>query len=1645
MDRSLRVRSFCIALGLSLLGALGSTAQEHPNIAKGLAAGSTDIDSVNPFNGNLTIQLPVGQSYPVNAGLSYQLNLVYNSQVWENKTSDDTTQTIPARAANAGLGWSLHLGRLNPPQLDLSSSPSPDFYRNTYMAADGSTHTFYPTLHEGETATSGVEYSRDGSYLRLKTASRQVEFPDGTVYTFNSLTDGYLTRMQDPFGNFVQVDYQDCSPGCSAVTPSLAHRWQITDSLGRVHRIDLRDTSQANQPRVVTQVDLQTFGGTRALYKLLYNDSTDDQSTTGTPVALTGCGSSDNYQAWLLTRLVLPDGSIYDMPKAAYYAFNVPGDSSNPCKTGLINRLRLPTQGLIEWDYRLYKFPTDSTRWAVWQKTTGVSRRNLLNAASTSVGQWTYDTALSGGTSAHEKLLSNTLTDPLGNRTVHYFSVCVSNCTDPEGVYEYGLPVGRDAGNDGTGRFLSTQIFNSASTLLRSTYVRYEHDTPGAGTTAQERGRLDQRLASQRTQFNDDPSATYADMTSSDFDGLGHYRHQDANGNFPGTNVHSNHVHFNSSAGTYGQPGYVPWPSASPWVLNTYLFSWDQESGKTQYRIPCFEASTGFLQRYRVLKNSGATENANDLLQVFQHDTAGNLTVESNYGGDTQTLASNVCGMTLPGSAVYQRTHSYSGGVRSKTTVTVGTALNLLDLTVDSSTGLPSASRDAAGKQTGMTFDTLGRLTTIDPTDDLLTTYTYCTATSTSPCTAGVRAQAIVARKATVTGTEVTATRSRYDDWGRLISEEERMPPSGTYQGKTITYNALGWQTYVSEQGSGNGTSFLSFDAFGRPLTIRPPDGGSHDVTLAYQGTRQVQRTVKVATSTTAETNTFNTEIYDRFNRLYEVTEPNNTKTRYDYDVGGRLVKVCQGATGVGTNTCGQQRLFTYDLRGFLLSEQLPEKGTAGNGTVSYFSYDARGHALRSVNGDSQRDLTFTFDQAERMTQVQETTGLQRVLKTFTFATSNLTDANGTDWRKGKMTSASRFNYVGTPFNATAEVRDTFAYRGVEGRTSEQDRQLVFNGGDEEKFITSYTYDGLGLVSTIAYPDCVAGDCPTSDTPRTVSYTYSYGRLATVPGYTGTAGGVSEITYYPNGQLNQVPHSNGVLFSQQNDSAGMVRPGGMTAVNAAATTLWSSGAYGYDGAGNIKAIGTETYVYDSLGRVVQGNLPGSSQSYSYDNFGNIQSVTTGTSLVNTPTSTATNHLTGGGYDAAGNLISWNGNTYQYDAFSQLVHYTSGSEDWIYIYGPDDERLWSYRTAGNGSIWTLRDLDGQVLRQYDAHLGWTNYEDYIYRDGDLLANFLSSGQRRNFDLDHLGSVRLVTNLAGNQTGFHSYYPFGQELTALQEGDRMKFAGQERDLASLAGDGDDLDDMHARHYNPLQGRFLSTDPVRGTANLPQSFNLYAYVRDNPLSLIDPDGLEPIDECFDDACLGSIGVIADGGGRATGIGGSVAEDPLHGLPSDRTRNKKPKNSTACNMVNAVGFIHEHQADAAIVANLLGVPIQNVLGLSGIESSWGTSHAATRAGNFFGLHGGASRPFATGVWFTSPTDGTEPVAMSVFPSYLASGRSFAAQYGSVRNIADPTAFAQALVRAHFNSGKAPGGNPNFVKSTADTINATAEKLQCP
>ena len=150
----------------------------------------------------------------------------------------------------------------------------------------------------------------------------------------------------------------------------------------------------------------------------------------------------------------------------------------------------------------------------------------------------------------------------------------------------------------------------------------------------------------------------------------------------------------------------------------------------------------------------------------------------------------------------------------------------------------------------------------------------------------------------------------------------------------------------------------------------------------------------------------------------------------------------------------------------------------------------------------------------------------------------------------------------------------------------------------------------------------------------------------------------------------------------------------------------------------------------------------------------------------------------------------------------------------------------------------------------------------------------------------------------------------------------------------------------------------------------------------------------------------------------------------------------SDGCATLNVVTFMHEHATDATTIAALLQVPPSFILGLSGWESTWGNNRFAREGNNFFSLHGTETAPVATGKMRAAGA----PVSLSTFPSYLASGKSFVAQYGLyVRAVSSPEAFAKGLVRSHFNSGSAKtGGNDNFVENTKTAIAMVEKRRAC-
>ena len=313
---------------------------------------------------------------------------------------------------------------------------------------------------------------------------------------------------------------------------------------------------------------------------------------------------------------------------------------------------------------------------------------------------------------------------------------------------------------------------------------------------------------------------------------------------------------------------------------------------------------------------------------------------------------------------------------------------------------------------------------------------------------------------------------------------------------------------------------------------------------------------------------------------------------------------------------------------------------------------------------------------------------------------------------------------------------------------------------------------------------------------------------------------------------------------------------------------WESGLYQYDHSGNVIAIGNDTFRYDKAQRLVKAVARGETIEYTYDSFGNQVRRTIGSAVVPSTADPRSNHLDHTEYDRAGNQLTamTDAEGYVYDAANMMVQ-RGALAPRRYVYTADDERIGiATGSDENEWKWTVRDFSHRVLATYEA-VGkselttWEWHESHHYRGSQLASGVKveerarGAGHARYFHVDHLGSPRLISNQNRQKIAAHDYHPFGKEQTKLNQEftdwqhrsvEPMKFTGHERDFTTSfdANVHDYLDYMHARHYTPALGRFLSVDPVMDVKRHlrePQGWNRYSYVMNNPVKSVDPDGRE------------------------------------------------------------------------------------------------------------------------------------------------------------------------------------------------------------
>ncbi len=205
------------------------------------------------------------------------------------------------------------------------------------------------------------------------------------------------------------------------------------------------------------------------------------------------------------------------------------------------------------------------------------------------------------------------------------------------------------------------------------------------------------------------------------------------------------------------------------------------------------------------------------------------------------------------------------------------------------------------------------------------------------------------------------------------------------------------------------------------------------------------------------------------------------------------------------------------------------------------------------------------------------------------------------------------------------------------------------------------------------------------------------------------------------------------------------------------------------------------------------------------------------------------------YDAAGNtLTDANGQSYIYDGENKQTKASNGGGTLgEYWYDGDGKRVKKIVPDTGEVTVFVYDAAGKQIAEYST---------IVESVEDAKVAYLTS--------DHLGSPRINTDRDGAVTSRHDYHPYGEEIITAQrtshdeytpDSVRKQFTEYERDSET------NLHFAQARYQSSNLGRFSSPDPLMASADigLPQTFNRYAYVINNPLNLVDPTGMAA-DDC-------------------------------------------------------------------------------------------------------------------------------------------------------------------------------------------------------
>ena len=283
--------------------------------------------------------------------------------------------------------------------------------------------------------------------------------------------------------------------------------------------------------------------------------------------------------------------------------------------------------------------------------------------------------------------------------------------------------------------------------------------------------------------------------------------------------------------------------------------------------------------------------------------------------------------------------------------------------------------------------------------------------------------------------------------------------------------------------------------------------------------------------------------------------------------------------------------------------------------------------------------------------------------------------------------------------------------------------------------------------------------------------------------------------------------------------------------------------------------GTDTPTLGNVELGFSGNLDSQIRTFAFDDAGNMTEKITksDSSLIEeTRTYNDLNQITQNQIDDGTTVTTW---TFTHDDNGNMTSKSDGTDTYTYVWN-EDNQLESVELNSSPVVDYVYDSGSRMLQRSEGstttNFHWDGWDlireekddgvdvevtNYLVPHGEVLA-FERDDEWFYLHGDGLSSTQLVTDDTGAQAARIVYGAWGEQLSvndSVPGGLDVRFVGG---LGVRNDSATGLVWMRHRWFDPTLNRFISRDPI----GIEGGYNLYQYAEANPVTHIDPEGLNP-----------------------------------------------------------------------------------------------------------------------------------------------------------------------------------------------------------